>query len=580
MIKNTPTICSFCSNGCGMFVRTNGEEALGVLPLISHPVSQGRLCHRGWNRFQNLRSLNRINRPLLRDGNQAKEVGWEEAFQKIKEKLSGILSSYGPQAIGIIGSPWLTNEDNYLTSLFAQHVLTTDNVDGTYRFGGASALSALERTFSGALGSLGSIPSLNESPAILLLGHESFRDFSPVGSRIVQAFLKGSKVILAEPCSRRAEHFYAHQLTESLAGLSFALQEKGAIPDGVWDSLSQAGMGLVFVADQVSPASNLNSLLSVLLQRLPAHNKALNLLTLSRSPNLRGAWDMGIKPGKQGLNLQEMLDADSKIKGLLVFADDVLAHLPSSAMIEKLKKLEFLLVADRFVTKTSQIAHCVLPIPLLAESDGTMTNCEGRVQMLRPALPKRGESRSLLEVLGDIAGRLGKALAYRSGLEVRGAMSAQIPLYQKISSASELDGILLPSSKLNGAASAAIQKPKISEGKFVLVIPNTLNAWNRNQMILESPVLNIEYPSDRLGIRMNPQDARDLKLRMGEKVKIKSERGEAHAPIDLDNTVPSMTLVLPSHFIDVVEGVAGNGDVDPETKSLFYPNLYVSVEKI
>src|SRR4030042_3063304 len=182
--------------------------------------------------------------------------------------------------------------------------------------------------------------------------------------------------------------------------------------------------------------------------------------------------------------------------------------------------------------------------------------------MLRPALPKRGESRSLLEVLGDIAGRLGKALAYRSGLEVRGAMSAQIPLYQKISSASELDslsGILLPSSKLNGAASPAIQKPKISEGKFVLIIPNTLNAWNRNQMILESPVLNIEYPSDRLGIRMNPQDARDLKLRMGEKVKIKSERGEAPAPIDLDNTVPSMTLVLPSHFIDVVEGVAGEG---------------------
>lgn len=583
MIKNTPTICSFCSNGCGMFVRTNGEEALGVLPSVSHPVSQGRLCHRGWNRFQNLRSVNRISRPLLRNGSQAKEVGWEEAFQTIKEKLSGILSSYGPQSIGIVGSPWLTNEDNYLTFLFSQRVLTTDNVDGTYRFGGASALRALERASSGTLGSLGSIPSLNESPAILLVGHESFRDFSPVGSRIVQAFLKGSKVILAEPCSSRTEHFYAHQFTESLADLSFALQEKGSIPDDVWDSLAQAGLGLVFVADQVSPASNLVSLLSVLLERLPTQNKKLNLLTLSRSPNLRGAWDMGIKPGKQGLNLHEMLDAKSNIKGLLVFADDLLAHLPSSAMIEKLKKLEFLLVSDRFVTKTSQIAHCVLPIPLLAEEDGTMTNCEGRVQMLRSAIPKRGESRSLLDVLGEIAGRLGKSLTYRSGLEVREAISAQVPAYQKISSASELDslsGILLPSSELNGAASSAIQKSKVSEGKFVLIIPNTLNAWNRNRMILESPVLNIEYPSDRLGIRMNPQDFRDLKLRMGEKVKIKSERGEVQAPIELDNTVPSKTLVLPLHFIDLVEGVAGQGDVDADTKSLFYSNLYVSVEKI
>jgi anaerobic selenocysteine-containing dehydrogenase len=67
---------------------------------------------------------------------------------------------------------------------------------------------------------------------------------------------------------------------------------------------------------------------------------------------------------------------------------------------------------------------------------------------------------------------------------------------------------------------------------------------------------------------------------MGEKVKIKSERGEVQAPIELDNTVPSKTLVLPLHFIDLVEGVAGHGDVDADTKSLFYSNLYVSVEKI
>ena len=566
-----------------MFVRTNGEEALGVLPLVSHPVSHGRLCHRGWNRFQNLRSVNRINRPLFRDGSQAKEVGWEEAFQKIEEKISGILSSYGPQSLGVIGSPWLPNEDNFLISLFAQHVLKTNNVDGSFRFNGAAALSGLNRFSSGVPSSFGSIPSLKESSAILVLGKESVRDFAPVGSRIVQAFIQGAKVILSDPAGVYSEHIYKFNITSSLANLAFDLQEKKEIPEEVLEALAQAGVGLTFVADQISSASDIVSFLSVLSQRLPSQNKIPNIIPLSRTPNLRGAWDMGIKPGKDGLNLHEMLDANSTIKGLLVFADDLLTHLPSSAMIEKLKNLEFLMVADRFNTQTSRIAHVALPIPLLAEGDGSMTNCEGRVQMLRQALPVRGESKSLLEILADLSERLVNGLPYRSRAEVRKEICTAVPAYEKISSESALEsfaGVFLPPPKLNADCFVSVAKPKTVDGKYFLLISNTLNAWNRNQMILESPVLKIEYPGDRLGIRINPQDARDLKVRMGEKVKIKSERGEAQAPIELDNNVPPMTLLLPSHFIDVVEGVAGNGDIDPETKSLFYPNLYVSVEKI
>jgi predicted molibdopterin-dependent oxidoreductase YjgC len=252
-------------------------------------------------------------------------------------------------------------------------------------------------------------------------------------------------------------------------------------------------------------------------------------------------------------------------------------------MIEKLKKLEFLLVADRFVTQTSRIAHVALPLPLLAEGDGTMTNCEGRVQLLRPALSARGECKSLITVLADLSEKMGNALPYRNRAEVRKEISAAILPYRKISSESELEslsGVMLPSPQVNQTASFSIQHPMRAEEKFALVIPNTLNVWSRNQMILESPVLYIEYPGDRPCIRMNPVDARNLKLRMGEKIKITSERGEALAPIELDNNVPNMTLVLNSHFIDVVEGVAGKGDIDPETKSLFYPNLYVSIEKI
>ncbi|MDI6776841.1 MAG: molybdopterin-dependent oxidoreductase [Syntrophales bacterium] len=584
MIKNTPTICSFCSNGCGMFIRTDGVEPQGILPVTGHPVSEGRLCHRGWNRFQNLRSLNRVIRPLIREGGQLKEVDWEKALRKCNERLSELINSYGPQSLGVVGSPWLTNEDNYFISLFCQQVLKSNNLDGSYRFSGASALTGLAQFFSGSLGSLGSISSMRESPAILVLGRGSLRDFSPVGSRIIQSFLKGGKVILADPSSQRAEHFYKFRLPYALESLSFALKERAEVPDEVFQCLSQAGSALVFIADEVNQSSSLVSLLAFFSQLLPTQNRIPTVIPISRSPNLRGAWDMGIKPGEEGLNLQEMLDAESKIKGLLIFADDLLTHLPSSSMVERLKSLEFLMVADRFFTETTRIAHCILPIPLLAEGGGTMTNTEGRIQKLRPALNPREESRSLLEILPELSERLGNPLRAFSESEVRREISTSVPGYQQIASESELDsvsGILLPPPKQNGVPlqpSRTTKSPK--EEEYFLLIPNTLYAWNRNQMILESPVLKIECPSDRLVIRMSSQDAREYRIRMGEKVRIRSERGEVQVPVELDENLPSRTLVLPSHFITLMESLAGKGELDLATRSLYYPNLYVTLEKI
>ena len=585
MIKNTPTICSFCNTGCGMFIRAEGEEALGVLPITHHPVSEGRLCHRGWNRFQNLRSVNRIPRPLIREGSNLKEMSWEEALQKCKERISDLLDRYGPESIGVIGSPWLTNEDNHRISLFCHHVIENNNLDGSYRFSGASALTGLTQVFSESIGSLGTIQSLRESPAILVLGRESHRDFSPVGSRMIQAFLQGARIILADPVCSRTEHFYQFLIPHPLESLSPILKEKKEIPDEIFQHLAQAGVALVFVAEHIKSCSNFVSLLNTFSQLLKPHNQFPHIIPLSRSPNFRGAWDMGIRPGDGGLTLHEMLDSESKIKGLLIFADDLLNHLPSSSMIERLKSLEFVMVADRFFTDTVRIAHCTLPIPLLAEGEGTMTNCEGRIQKLRQALPLRTESRRIVEVLSDLAQRLGNPLQPLSDSEVRKEISKSIPHYQAIGSESELDsvkGILLsPPKQINlpSMPLGSAKNPDEAE-KFFFFIPNTLYAWNRNQMILESPVLRIEYPKDRLAVRMSPLDARELKIRLGEKVRIRSERGELQAPVELDENIPHQTLMLPSHFMEVIENLVGKGEIDPVTRSLYYPNLYVTLEKM
>jgi formate dehydrogenase (coenzyme F420) alpha subunit len=567
-----------------MFIRSDGQEAIGCLPMTHHPVSEGRLCHRGWNRFQNLRSFNRLSLPLVREGTDLKEVTWPEALQKTTEKISELLSRYGTQSVGVIGSPWLTNEDNYRIARFSREILGTHHVDGSYRFSGASALTALSRLFSGSFGSLGSIPAIAQTPSILVIGKESCRDFSPVGSRLIKAFLRGSAVILADPLCTRKEHFFNYLLPHPIQSLAAAFKDKESLPPEVSAHLFQPGLALIFLADQVDSASSLVSLLQAVWPRSPTENHLPFILPLSRSPNLKGAWDMGIQPGEGGLTLHEMLEEESQVKGILIFGDDLLNHLLTSSLLVKFKNLEFVLVADRFFTETARMAHCVLPIPLLAETQGTMTNSEGRVQTLRPFLGPQKESRSVADILYGLSQRLGKDFPVFSEPEVRKEISKSISPYSEVASESDLEevgGILLPAPTAQSPwepSEALEQAPE--QNRYHLLVPNTLYAWNRNQMIHESPVLKIEYPSDRLTVRMNPLDAKELKLRMGEKIKIRSDRGQTQAPVEVDDNIPSKVLMLPSHFVEAVEGLAGKAVRDVTTRTVFFPNLSVTVEKI
>jgi predicted molibdopterin-dependent oxidoreductase YjgC len=171
-----------------------------------------------------------------------------------------------------------------------------------------------------------------------------------------------------------------------------------------------------------------------------------------------------------------MLGEESGVKGLLIFGDDLLNHLVTSSMLVKFKNLEFVSVADRFFTDTARMAHCVLPIPLLAETEGTMTNSEGRVQKLRPFVDPRGESRSVAHILQDLSRSLGKDFPVLSEPEVRKEISKNIFPYRLLASESDLEnvgGILLPAPTAKPSWEPSEPTEQGPEG-YRLLVPNTL----------------------------------------------------------------------------------------------------------
>lgn len=122
----------------------------------------------------------------------------------------------------------------------------------------------------------------------------------------------------------------------------------------------------------------------------------------------------GINPGdlpSQGLSAYEMLTGiggPGGVRALWVIASNIVVSAPNSLHVaEKIRDLDFLVVSDIFLSETAALADVVLPTTQWAEESGTMTNLEGRVILRRAAVRPPDEVRSDLDVMTDLAKRLG-----------------------------------------------------------------------------------------------------------------------------------------------------------------------------
>ena len=85
------TVCSMCSAGCGISVRTREGRAKKIEGNPAHPVSQGRLCVRGQAGLHTLYNPDRLTGPLLRAGEgepgELIPITWDEGISQLAERL-------------------------------------------------------------------------------------------------------------------------------------------------------------------------------------------------------------------------------------------------------------------------------------------------------------------------------------------------------------------------------------------------------------------------------------------------------------------------------------------------------------
>jgi assimilatory nitrate reductase catalytic subunit len=119
------------------------------------------------------------------------------------------------------------------------------------------------------------------------------------------------------------------------------------------------------------------------------------------------------KAGKSAYELLDSAGEPDGIRALFVMGSNPAVSAPNAGhVLDRLRQLDFLVVADFFLSESAELADVVLPSAQWAEEDGTMTNLEGRIIRRRRTLDPPGEVRTDVDILCALAGRLGKRASF------------------------------------------------------------------------------------------------------------------------------------------------------------------------
>jgi predicted molibdopterin-dependent oxidoreductase YjgC len=265
---------------------------------------------------------------------------------------------------------------------------------------------------------------------------------------------------------------------------------------------------------------------------------------------------------------------------------------------EALNSLDFLVVQDIFLSESSQLADVVLPGVSFAEKDGTFTNTERKVKRVRKAIEPVGDSRQDWQIICDLSTRLGYGMGYADPSQIMEEIAQVTPSYGGIHyDRLEEDGLHWPCPNREHPGTRYLHKDRFSRGlglfhpvehlpprelpdeeyPYMLTTGRVYVHYHTGTMTRRSPTLNKEIEEGY--VEINPQQARKLKISQGERIKIRSRRGEIEIKADLSERVERDTLFIPFHFAESAANLLTNPATDPIAKIPEYKVCAVKIEK-
>jgi NADH-quinone oxidoreductase subunit G len=559
------------ASGAAISIETSQNEVVRINGIDNDATNHGWLSDKDRFVFQHIHSGNRLTTPLIRDeAGELQPTSWGEALDRVAEALGSVRGD----EVACIGGANNTNEEAFALGKFLRTVVVTPHID-------ARVGEALNPEFLAGVAPRAEIRDLDRADTILVWAGDLKEEFPTLYLRVRHAVTEmGAKLVVVHPRRTGLDDIATEKITyrpgegpEVVRKLSAPGDEDHA---AVRDLLAAGSVTAVLGLTGRTEDPRLVEAVAAYAMRLPGGK----VLPLARRGNIFGALDMGLAPsllpGRVSVNsesgraeleshwgplpTEDGRDAAGIIAGLqegdvkallLVGADPVRDGRNPDAVRTALDSAGFVVSFDMFLNDSNQHASVILPVDGFAETEGTVTNIEGRVQKANRIIPGPGQSRALWSILDELSSRMGGQLGAGDGSSIAKEIALVAPAYRsmtwdRLEWGPERDGVVMP----DGDGVQDLQfVPDVSglrptAGRLALHSGRVL--FDGGTRTSESPALAALAPEP--AVYLHPRDASALALAPGQEVNVTGEYGTVRLPLELDPTLAEGSAYVPANL--------------------------------
>jgi len=317
-------------------------------------------------------------------------------------------------------------------------------------------------------------------------------------------------------------------------------------------------------------------------------------------------WGVPVPP-KRGWHLSEMLEEmdHGNLRALYVLGENPLQSEADQVQTRRrLESLDLLIAQDIFLTATAEMADIVFPAAAgWCESNGTVTNSERRVQLVRKALDPPAGARDDIAILFDLARRMGHDWGEPCAETIWNEVRALSPVhagmsYARLGSARGLQwpcydenhpGELFLHSRL---WERPLKGPKVAfhpvehdppverlSDEFPLRLTTGRRLDDYNTGVQTSGYASPLRRGESLDI--SPEDAERLGVSDGEVVRVSSRRGGIEVPVRIDLGLrPGLTFMTPHFQDEVATNILTIDATDPKAGTAEFKAAAIRVERL
>jgi len=316
------------------------------------------------------------------------------------------------------------------------------------------------------------------------------------------------------------------------------------------------------------------------------------------------AWNVNSLPEKPGLLMPSMMEGltSGQIKAFYVFGENLANTEPDIRHVEHcLESAEFLVCQDIFPTETTRFAHVILPAAAWSENEGTFTSSERRVNRVRTASIPPGDAKPNWWIFKELAKKMGHEWTSNSAQEIwDDELSMLAPSMAGIKYARlEKDGIQWPAPNADHPGTATLHKDgsftcglgvlkaidwippaEVPDNEYPLVLSTGRRLYHYHTRTQTGRSQGINDLLSEETADISAEDAQEKGISDGERISVKSRRGEVMVKARITRQVPKGLVWMAFHFREGCANWLTNPVYDPITQTAEYKACAVCVEKI